>query len=238
MIFFDIDETLLDFKGAEYLAATALYREWQGCLAESQDAFYARWCAIGKHYFARYLAGDLTFQGQQIARIRDLFGVTGQTMSDTQALVIFERYLETFRESWTPYADAWPCLEALAGHRLGIISNGQAEQQKAKLQKMGMADCFEVMVTSDEVGFAKPHGAIFRRAFAQADIPPACCTYCGDDWAMDMVSSTSVGMQGIWINRRRERVAALGDVREIHSLMELPKLVLYTEEGSPRSMGQ
>lgn len=89
MIFFDIDETLLDFKGAEYLAAVALYQEWHGYFAESQDAFYARWSALGKHYFARYLAGDLTFEGQQIARVRDLFGVTCQTVSDTQALVIF-----------------------------------------------------------------------------------------------------------------------------------------------------
>ena len=219
MIFFDIDETLLDFKGAEYLGVAAIYQEWQKYFDESQDDFYARWCAVGKHYFARYLAGELTFEGQQIARVQDLFRAACQ--SGAQALAIFQLYLTNFQENWAPFPDVWPCLQSLAGHRLGIISNGQTKQQQAKLEKLGICDFFEVIVTAEDTGLAKPHVAIFRAAAARVGIAQEQCTYCGDDWTTDMMPLASVGMQGIWINRRGGTAGSLGNIREIHSLTEL-----------------
>ena len=221
MIFFDIDETLLDFKGAEYLGVAAIYQEWQKHFNESQDHFYARWCTVGKHYFSRYLAGELTFEEQQIARVQDLFRATCQTVSETQALAIFHLYLTNFQENWTAFSDVWPCLQSLAGHQLGIISNGQTKQQQAKLEKLGIRDYFEVIVTAEDTGFAKPHVAIFRAAAAKAGIPQEQCTYCGDDWTTDMMPLASAGMQGIWINRRGETAGSLGNIQEIHSLTEL-----------------
>ncbi|MCU6711347.1 hypothetical protein M6D81_21880 [Paenibacillus sp. J5C_2022] len=46
MIFFDLDGTLLDFKGAEYRGVLTFYDKFRSSyrLQANPDAFYAAWC--------------------------------------------------------------------------------------------------------------------------------------------------------------------------------------------------
>jgi len=64
---------------------------------------------------------------------------------------------------WRVIPDVLPYLDRLTTHTLGIISNGDTAQQQ-KLEVLGIAAQFAVMVTSETVGVAKPDSRIFSHA--------------------------------------------------------------------------
>src|SRR5262249_39854330 len=66
VVIFDVDDTLIDFRGAvaagfrDYLADVA-----PDIAASDGDEARAHWDRLGDRYFARYLAGELTFPEQR-----------------------------------------------------------------------------------------------------------------------------------------------------------------------------
>src|SRR5262245_16330609 len=68
---------------------------------------------------------------------------------------LYERFAEP--EAWRVFDDARLALAALSalGVRLGAISNWD-ERLRPLLKKLQLHDCFENIVVSCEVGFAKP----------------------------------------------------------------------------------
>ncbi|HET7627845.1 MAG TPA: HAD family hydrolase [Bacillales bacterium] len=225
MIFFDVDETLLDFKGAEYTAVQALHREFAHVFPFSSDGFYKIWCTVGKKHYAKFLDGIVTFEQQKVERIREIFGEVGRIITDADAANIFQLYLTRFEESWQLFDDVSGCLEDLAKYDLGIISNGDADQQRRKLEKLGILEYFDVIVTADEAGAAKPDPRIFAFACERAGKPPSSCFYIGDDWVTDIKSCRRANMQGIWLNRgkRSDPVQSgwmIHDLKALKSLIE------------------
>ena len=48
------------------------------------------------------------------------------------------------------------------GHRMVILTNGFDEVQHIKVEKSGLAKFFEQIITSDSIGFKKPHPQAFK----------------------------------------------------------------------------
>lgn len=203
MIFFDLDGTLLDFKGAEYRGVLAFYDKYQSSygLKDNPDAFYDAWCRIGQKHYARFLRGELSFVQQKIERMRELLDPTA---SEREAAACFQHYVASFESHWQPFDDVFPCLQRLEGQRLGIITNGDLEQQRRKLEAMGLSDRFEVLIASSEAGHAKPDARIFELACARAGIPLHAMVYVGDDVKTDITPCQSMSAKGIWVNRMGE----------------------------------
>jgi putative hydrolase of the HAD superfamily len=201
MIFFDIDGTLHDHLGAERAGALAIKHAHPDAFPGSDDEHYARWHRIAEKHVRRYLAGELSYQQQRRERLRELFA-GHRVLTDAEADAVFARYQERYTAGWRLYPDALPCLDALAGRALGIISNGDGAQQRAKLAALSIAGRFAVIVVSGEVGAAKPDPAIFARACILAGLPPARCVYVGDDADTDAVGARRAGLRGIWLNRQ------------------------------------
>ncbi|WP_199624816.1 HAD family hydrolase [Paenibacillus alkalitolerans] len=220
MIFFDIDQTLLDFKGAERAAVEALYEELFSKSRFSKHDFYRSWQEIGEEHFKKYLQCECTFEQQRINRVKDLYETTGEYVSDQRAIQVFDRYVEYFEDSWRAFDDVLSCLDSLKGFRLGIISNGDEIQQKKKLEKLGIYDYFEVVVTSGRVGKAKPDPFIFEFACREACVRPEESFYVGDNLKVDILGCGTYNMKGIWINRDNLSDEGTG-VITISSLKEL-----------------
>lgn len=133
--------------------------------------------------------------------MKDVFHTLGESISDRKANEVFQRYLAFFEDNWRPFDDVLPCLDSLKGSRLGIISNGDEDQQRRKLDKMGIADDFEIVVTSGKAGKAKPDPIIFEYACREAGVKPEESVYVGDNLKVDIWGCRSHNMKGIWINR-------------------------------------
>ena len=218
MIFFDLDGTLLDFKGAEFQAVQAFHNHYSSLFnfTINQDDFYQEWCNIGKKHYSRFLQGELSFEQQQIERVKELVG----ELQDSEAAEHFQFYLKSFENNWRPFEDVIPCLQNLKGNRLGVITNGDLNQQRRKLERMGISDHFEVLIASGNVGFSKPNTKIFEIASEITGTPLHEITYIGDDFVTDIVPCEKLNMRGIWLNRRFECPEKLVE-RMITSLNEI-----------------
>lgn len=218
MIFFDIDETLLNNAAAERAAASKFYGLHKDVLQEPVGDFIDRWQAFTEHNIQRYLAGELSFQEQRRERLRHVFA-DKRSLSDAEADAIFETYLHFYENSWQLFADVKDCLNDLRDFYLGIISNGDAAQQKQKLHSLGIIDRFSTIVISGEAGVTKPAPEIFQLACEKAGMRPSECWHVGDNFKVDALGSKSAGMIAIWLNRNGQKPQA--DIPTIASLSEL-----------------
>jgi putative hydrolase of the HAD superfamily len=156
-------------------------------------------------------------------KLRQVF--TGKkALSDDEADVIFDTYLGLYESNWTLFADVENCLNDLNGLKLGIISNGDAFQQKQKLVTLGIADRFSTIVISGEVGMTKPEAEIFHLACRKAGVTPSDCWHIGDDFHADVRGSNSAGMKAVWLNRNgkehRSGFTAIESLKDLKSVIE------------------
>ena len=220
-VLFDLDDTLLDGaaaaeSGLRRLAARSPGVSWAAAVAAWDEAF--------AEHFPRYLAGAITMAQSRAARIRtwaDRLGVPVEAGAEPEW---FEWYRAGYEAGWAGFADVGPCLDALAGLRLGVITNGDGEQQRAKVAALGLAGRFEAVIVSGDAGFAKPDARIFGLAAARVGVPAERCLFIGDNRAGDAVGAQAAGMLGVWLNRRAEP-APDDAVPQISSLAALPGLV-------------
>jgi putative hydrolase of the HAD superfamily len=218
MIFFDIDGTLVDHRGAERAAALAFQRDRAAVFPEAPEDFVARWHRLAEKHVRRYLSGETSFQGQRRARMRELFEEEAE-LNDAAADELFGAYLERYEENWALYPDVPPCLRGFRGHNLGVISNGDSGQQRRKLETLRIADCFSTVVVSGDIAVSKPAAGIFAEACRAAGRQPGECVYVGDDYACDAEGSRNAGLHAVWLNR--DGATSEAAVTVIPSLAEL-----------------
>ncbi len=80
-------------------------------------------------------------------------------------------------------------------HRVGILSNADLSLRQ-RLGELGIADLFDDVICSAEVGMAKPEPAIYRLAAGQLGLPPEACVFV-DDYEPHVIAAEEVGMCGI-----------------------------------------
>ncbi|MGD8991708.1 MAG: HAD family hydrolase [Desulfobacterales bacterium] len=225
MIFFDIDETLMNNTAAERAAAAKFYDLHKDVLQTPLEKFIHRWQTLTERNIQRYLAGELSFEGQRRERLRQVFA-NKRSLSDAEADAIFDAYLHFYENSWILFPDVEDCLNALSGHHLGIISNGDAIQQRQKLHSLGIIDRFSTIVISGEVSITKPAPQIFKMACQKAGSRPSACWHIGDNFKVDVQGSISAGMKGIWLNRDGHKQPT--DIPTITSLRDLKDKIKST----------
>ena len=149
--------------------------------------------------------------------------------SDAAADAWFAAYPEHYRAAWRAFDDVLPALDALASAHpeavLGVVTNGEAGPQRAKLAAIGLAERFSVIVASGQVGVAKPDRAIFALACERLGVKPAHAAHVGDRLDLDARGAAAAGLRGIWLDRSGKAAppaAPAPDIVAIATLHELP----------------
>jgi putative hydrolase of the HAD superfamily len=201
-VLFDLDGTLLDHAGAVRDAVLHLLDRHRATLDVTIDEALACWRAAEVRWFTPYLAGELSFTEQRRRRIGELWALAGATPpSGSAADAAFACYLSVYENSWRNYPDVIDALDRLADMRLGVVTNGDADQQRGKLRRLGLLDRFDAVVVSSEVGVAKPDPAIFWFAADAVRTPRRRCIYVGDQRESDAEAATAAGLHGVWLDR-------------------------------------
>ena len=224
MIFFDIDETLFDNKGAQDCAALKLYSEFQELhKIYDESAFPQRWEAVTEEYVQQFLAHKISFQQQRRNRLRKIFQ---KDFTNRAADELFAVYLEFYEDHWQLFDDVIPCLDMLRPRKLGIISNGDKNQQRQKLEALNILNRFKVVVISDDIGISKPDPEIFRYGCKKANEDLANCYYVGDNPDTDARAACAAGLNGIWLNRKQMKRND-ANIPEVSTLSQLAKMVQF-----------
>jgi putative hydrolase of the HAD superfamily len=116
------------------------------------------------------------------------------------------------------FADAAPALAELRSRGVSVVavSNWDCSLHEV-LDRVGLGEYLDAVVTSAAVGAAKPDARIFAAALAAAGCTAAEAVHVGDSREHDVDGARTAGIRALLIDR-----AGGGDLR---SLRELPALL-------------
>jgi putative hydrolase of the HAD superfamily len=105
-------------------------------------------------------------------------------------------------EPWLVYSDTCPTLQQWRdyGIELGVLSNFDSRLHTV-LQKLGLAQFFQTVTISTEVGAAKPEPQIFEVALQKHNCLPAEAWHIGDSRREDYEGAKAAGLKAILIRR-------------------------------------
>ena len=120
------------------------------------------------------------------------------------------------------FPEVFSVLETLAKqYTLAAITNGNAN-----IHKVGLSSLLSYQYSVEQVGVAKPHPDIFKRAIEHIDALPHETIHVGDHFEQDALGAKNVGLHAVWLNRKCEpRPESDHEIHEIASLIDLPTLI-------------
>ncbi len=165
---------------------------------------------------------ELNADLQQLRRlnIKQVVNAVGYDESIIEpALMIFEQA----RHEVKLYHDVIPALECLhKSYTLCALTNGTANVKRIdKLSRF-----FTVSLRAGDVGYPKPHPALFETVCQHCEVEPNQVLHIGDHVDSDILGALQVGMYTIWMNRKGQIWDAEHKPHAIiHSLMELDSIL-------------
>ena len=235
-VLFDIDDTLVDTRGAfvHALAAVAAAYLPDGA-ADRVDEMLATWRADSGGFYRAYTRGELGFVEQRLHRANELHALFGgPELTEAEFAAWDEVFEGVFIAGWSAHGDASPLIDLLlaAGLRVGAVSNAGTAYQENKLARTGFAGRVPMLVGVDTLGVGKPDPSVFREGARRLGTDPARTVYVGDELDIDAAAAAAAGLVGIWLDRPGARrvhvpeheVAAAG-VPVITTLADLPALL-------------
>ena len=232
-VLFDIDDTLVDTRGAFVHALSGVARRYLPGLPEDRHGeLVTVWRAdVGGHY-AAYTRGEVGYAEQRMARANELHERFGGPALDDAG---FARWDETFEAefsgAWSAHDDVDAVVDRLlaAGLAVGALSNASVAYQTRKLDRAALLDRVPMLVGVDTLGFGKPDPRVFLEACRLLGTTPERTAYVGDELDVDAAAARAAGLVGVWLDRPGGRRVPIGDdeiadagVVVVTSLDELP----------------
>ncbi len=224
-IFFDLYNTLLHYKPfREEMEAQAL-KEFG--FEKHTDDFRYPFLKADEYFFeenARSRVNDRPEDEKRAVYIRHqqiVLNEAGIPAEPHIVQAVVRRWSET-RFDQVLFEDVLPALEDLKGdYLLGLISNIDSDIEPM-LEKLGLLTLLEIIVTSLETGYTKPHPAIFRKAVERAGVAADEVLYIGDQYQVDVIGAAETGMKAVLLDRygnfegemEYPRIASLTQLKE------------------------
>lgn len=221
-VFFDIDDTLLDFSWAERHAIRRTYDELG---LPMTDTMYARYHQINLEHWQAYERNEFTREAMLLDRHRQMFAEYGFSSDPARCEAIYRRNLGIGHQFMPHVLTVLDYLKPK--YRLFITSNGTADTQDSRLESAQIGTYFENIFISERLGALKPDPEYFHRCFAQIPgFQREDAVIIGDSLSSDIRGGIQAGIHTIWFNH--DHKPSRPDLRpdhEIHSLLELLDLL-------------
>ena len=197
-VLFDLDDTLIDHRGAQEDALRAWLGERFG------PSTQALWDTVAERHLRDWRARTITYGEQRRRRLRDFLPAVGIAYAEPELDEIFAGYLREYSAVWRAFPDSAPALSDLsaAGIGLAVLTNGTAVQQAKKLDRTGLSRYFGHRVfTPDDLGVAKPDPAAFRLVCAKWGMRPDEVLSIGDRHELDVLPARRAGLRAAHLDR-------------------------------------
>jgi len=224
----DLDDTLLDYSGGvDDCWSAACTRGCASGSAEAQTLIPA--VAASRRWFwddpTRHRRERVNMIGAWTKIVEHALETLGRPDPALAAQIAGE-FARRRRARMQLFPDVLACLAAWRGNgiKLGLVTNGDASQQRDKITRHALARYFDVIVIEGEFGAGKPDAAVYLHALETLGARPGDTCMVGDHLDFDIAGAQQLGMQGIWIDRAGAGLPAGCVVRPdriIRSLTEL-----------------
>ena len=120
-------------------------------------------------------------------------------------------------------------------YRLGMISDSGATPGRVlrdALQELKILNFFSSTVFSNEVGFCKPHRAMFEASLNELGVKPHEAVHVGDLLHTDVAGAKAMGMKAIWVKTMEP--PGVVKWKPDYEVTELPQVVAILDEMDAR----
>ena len=227
-VVFDLDNTLYDYDKAHKSAYGAVTDYAAGAFGLSAPQFDALHREANRVLQQR-TGGNCAACHNRLIRYQILLEGLGQPISHAPRMA--KLYWDTLLRAAEPLPGGAECFRRLKsqGVQVGVGTNMTADYQYAKLDKLGLLDLVDFLVTSEEVGVEKPDPRFFACCAQKAGRAPADCVFVGDDPKNDAQGSLRAGMKALWLCRKGGETPA--GAKQINSLSQAPELLSVLAQG-------
>jgi putative hydrolase of the HAD superfamily len=225
-LFFDLDDTLWDTYSNNKESLEELYSLCGfGSHYPSFEAFFNYYQPHNDDLWRQYSHGVIDRKFLIIDRFRYVLAPMGID-DDEKALQISRTFMNITSTKTATVHGAEALLDYLGSkYRLFIISNGFREVQHRKLASAGLADYFERVILSEDVGARKPSPEIFTAALKSTNSRRKESIMIGDNFDTDMTGAKESGIDQIWFNPHGERPIGFIPTYTVGSLDEIRRLL-------------
>ena len=225
-VFFDLDNTLLDFAACE---AGALSQSLEHFGISMTGEMYRRYSAINDEKWRLLELGEIDRKTLQLSRFSDFFVEFQLSLSPNAFNHV---YLEALAQQSALLPGARAVLEELCGQtRLFLVTNGVEQVQISRLEKSGLSPFFENVFNSERIGVQKPDPAFFQACFSQ--IPgfrAERAVLVGDSLRSDILGANQAGIASCWYNPGgTEAGTEASPDCQVRSLEEIPVALTVLE---------
>ena len=205
-ILFDLDQTLHDRVASLPRFARDQYARL-GAEPTRADEFVARFVALD--------AGGKVWKDRVYEQLVAEFPLPG---SPAVAKLVAD-YLANYPHHALLMPGAATVLPQLreAGLKIGLVTNGRSDLQRAVIAALGLAPWLDAIIISEEVGCRKPEARIFHLALAKLGSVAAATLMVGDNYEADVAGAAAAGLWAVQLGPRHPAnpalaVATLGDL--------------------------
>ncbi len=204
-IFFDLDNTLWDFKNNSRLAMQNSFHHFK--LGDQQITFDEYFEVYSKHNHAlwdAYRKKEVNKKDLIQRRFRDTFIELG--VAGVESEKINDYYFEEMPKQKALYPGALETLEYLKEKRyqLFIITNGFKEVQHKKIEISGLNPFFKKVFTSEEIKTPKPGKEIFEFAITSTNAKKSESLMIGDDWDVDIKGAINFEIDSVYFSQQKQ----------------------------------
>ncbi len=224
VLLFDIDNTLLDFDKAEYMALGKIFEQYHIEDTKENRAIYSR---ENKALWRSHEAGEISREELLTTRFAKAFRALGVTeVYDASAVdATYQRYLAQGHEL---IFHAKELLDRLAQEKreMYIVSNGTSKVSRPRILESGIERYFKDIFISEEIGKHKPSKEFFDYVFDHIDhADEKDFAIVGDTLTTDILGGKNAGIKTIWYNPKHlSTQEELVPDCEIEDLLEIPFL--------------
>jgi 2-haloacid dehalogenase len=195
-LFFDLDDTLLDFGAAETAALERLYAEHGLELTPEIEAHYKR---VNHRLWRDYENGRIDKDELLATRHAETFLAFGHAVDGAAADALYSGYLEQGHQL---VEGALELITRLKAHfAIYVVTNGFSRIQDQRLRGSGLHGHFHGVFVSEDTGFRKPMKGFFDHVFARVPgFHPDHGLIVGDSLNADIRGGHTAGLDTCWFN--------------------------------------
>jgi putative hydrolase of the HAD superfamily len=224
-LFFDLDNTLWDFKANARAAFYDIFLNLQ--LFEripDLSLFIEVYEKHNEHLWTEYRKGKVKKDHMRIERIALTFRELGIDDPELTRLV-GDLYVEGAPRKTNLFPFVHETLQYLSGkYKLYILTNGFAEIQVQKINNCGLQGYFSKLFMAEMVGYQKPDRRFFEYAIKSVHAHKNECLMIGDDPDADVRGGWNAGIDQVFYNTGN-KACAIKPTWEIDSIASLMKIL-------------
>jgi putative hydrolase of the HAD superfamily len=254
-VLFDLDETLIEEESSNDVSALAACEiafarhgvDRRNLLAAMRQRSRELWRAGPMFQYCLNIGispreglwGSFTGDGHELAQLREWvvqykirawtdalrdLGISDDSLAAELAQV-FERDRRARHVVFPESRDVLTQLKK--DYCLALITNGAIDIQRDKIDGSNLAEFFDTIIISGELGFGKPKPHVFQLVLDRLKVAAEQAVMIGDSLHRDIAGARELGIRTIWINRLKATIAdhhPTPDL-ELTDLITLPQIL-------------